>query len=129
MRNDIYYNTDKSSGFVDWQYDMLKETLENRDPDYVVPVGAKIRKGENRVKLPYWLGSMDKMKMEPQFHDISLSEMREILSDEKNKKVHVKDDELRNVKSRIKKIQHHISQLQFLDKWLIINKAPYLIRR
>lgn len=62
--DDIYYNTGKSSGLDDWQYDMLKETLDRRDPDYVVPVGAQIRKHENRVKLPFWLGSMDKFKPE-----------------------------------------------------------------
>ena len=60
--DDIYYNTGQDSGLKDYQYDMLKETLDKRDPDYVVPVGARIREGENRVKLPYWLGSMDKFK-------------------------------------------------------------------
>lgn len=60
--DDIYYNTGMSSGLSDWQYDMLKETLVRRDPDYVVPIGVKIRKNENRVELPYWLGSMDKYK-------------------------------------------------------------------
>ena len=60
--DDIYYNTGQDSGLKDYQYDMLKETLDKREPDYVVPVGARIREGENRVKLPYWLGSMDKFK-------------------------------------------------------------------
>lgn len=60
--DDIYYNTGQDSGVKDYQYDMLKETLDKRNPDYVVPVGARIREGENRVKLPYWLGSMDKFK-------------------------------------------------------------------
>lgn len=58
--DDIYYNTGESSGFQDFQYDMLKDVLEKRDPDYVVPIGAKIRQSENRAELPYWLGSMDK---------------------------------------------------------------------
>ena len=58
--DDIYYNTGKDSGIKDYQYDMLKEALANRDPDYVVPIGARIRESENRVELPYWLGSMDK---------------------------------------------------------------------
>ena len=62
--DDIYYNTGKDSGLKDSQYDMLKETLEIREPDYIVPIGAKIREGENRVKLPEWLGSMDKFKPE-----------------------------------------------------------------
>ena len=60
--DDMYYNQGKPSGFDDWQYDMLKETLDRRDPDYVVPVGVKIRNGSNRVDLPFWLGSMDKFK-------------------------------------------------------------------
>jgi DNA ligase (NAD+) len=62
--DDIYYNTGDYSGFTDWQYDELKETLSIRDPGYVVPIGTKIRIGENRVELPYWLGSMDKFKPE-----------------------------------------------------------------
>lgn len=60
--DDLYYNTDKQSGLTDWQYDMLKDTLQRRDPSYVVPVGVKIRQHENRVSLPYWLGSMNKLK-------------------------------------------------------------------
>jgi len=62
--DDIYYNTNEASILDDWQYDILKETLQKRDPDYVVPVGAKIRMGENRVELPYPLWSMDKLKPE-----------------------------------------------------------------
>ena len=58
--DDIYYNTGENSLFSDYQYDMLKEILSKRDPNYVVPIGAKIRENENRVKLTYWLGSMDK---------------------------------------------------------------------
>jgi len=62
--DNAYYNVGEDTGIKDYQYDMLKETLQRRDPDYVVPVGAKIREGENRVKLPFWLGSMDKFKPE-----------------------------------------------------------------
>lgn len=62
--DDLYYNTDQDSGLQDWQYDLLKETLVKRDPNYIVPVGTKIRKGENRVKLPFWLGSMNKIKQD-----------------------------------------------------------------
>jgi len=58
--DDIYYNTGESS-VEDWRYDMLKDTLRRRDPDYVPPVGAKLREGENRVNLPYFLGSADKI--------------------------------------------------------------------
>ena len=62
--DDKYYNTGESSGFSDYQYDMLKETLLRRDPEYVVPIGARIREGENRVELPYNMGSMSKYKPE-----------------------------------------------------------------
>ena len=62
--DDIYYNTGKSSGLTDWRYDSLKETLNKRDPDYIVPTGTRIREFENRSKLPFWLGSMDKKKDE-----------------------------------------------------------------
>lgn len=62
--DDKYYNTGESSGLEDYQYDILKETLQKRDPDYIVPIGMRIRDGENRVKLPFWLGSMDKYKPE-----------------------------------------------------------------
>ena len=62
--DDIYYNTGKDSGFTDFQYDLLKEILQKRDPNYVPAVGAKIRAGDNKVKLPYWLGSMNKLKPE-----------------------------------------------------------------
>ena len=58
--DDVYYNTGESSGLTDSQYDIFNITLRKRDPTAVAPVGAKIREGENRVKLPIWLGSMDK---------------------------------------------------------------------
>lgn len=62
--DDIYYNTGKESGLSDYNYDLLKEFLEKNDPTYVVPIGVKIRHGENRVKLPFHMGSMDKYKPE-----------------------------------------------------------------
>ena len=60
--DDLYYNTDQDSGLKDWQYDLLKETLATRDPGYKVPIGARIREHANRSKLPFWLGSMEKIK-------------------------------------------------------------------
>lgn len=62
--DDIYYNTGNSSGLTDWKYDSIKETLNKRDPNYIVPVGTRIRENENRAKIPFWLGSMDKKKEE-----------------------------------------------------------------
>lgn len=62
--DDLYYNTGKSSGLDDWQYDMLKDTLIRRDPHYIVPIGVRIRQHENRVQLPFWLGSMEKISVQ-----------------------------------------------------------------
>jgi NAD-dependent DNA ligase len=58
--DDLYYNAGDSP-LDDARYDMLKDTLTRRDPNYIPPVGAKIRTHENRVKLPFWLGSADKI--------------------------------------------------------------------
>lgn len=61
--DDLYYNTGES--YLDDQvYDMLKETLSKRDPDFIPPVGATIRVGSNRVEIPFWLGSLDKVTPE-----------------------------------------------------------------
>ena len=60
--DDIYYNTDRESGFTDEQYDMLKDTLINRDTEYIPEIGAIVRETENRVKVPYHMGSMDKIR-------------------------------------------------------------------
>lgn len=58
--DDVYYNEGISS-ISDMQYDMLKDMLKERDPYYIPPVGVKIRIGENRATLPFWLGSADKI--------------------------------------------------------------------
>ena len=128
---DIYDNTDKPTGLTDWQYDMLADTLQRRDPDYVIPVGSKVRSGENRTKLPYWLGSMDKIKMDPEFQDMTLPEMRNILAEEEKGLSKIEDDEdgeeTRETESRIEKIKQQISQLRFLQKWVVNNEGPYLM--
>lgn len=61
--DDLYYNTGETS-LEDNEYDLLKEEIEKRDPTYRPGVGAKLREGENRVELPYWLGSADKITPE-----------------------------------------------------------------
>lgn len=60
--DDKYYNTGQESEFTDEQYDILKEMVINYDKIEKKKVGAKIREDNNRVKIPYWLGSMDKIK-------------------------------------------------------------------
>ena len=64
--DDIYYNTGNST-LEDQRYDMLKDTLKKRDPNYIPPVGAKLRENENRTRIPFWLGSANKIvPAEPQ---------------------------------------------------------------
>ena len=60
---DKYYN-EGIQLIPDTKYDLIKETLKIRNPDWQEPIGAKIQEGDNRVKLPFWLGSMDKIKQE-----------------------------------------------------------------
>lgn len=62
--DDKYYNLGETTGFDDWQYDLLYMILIMRDPDYVAPIGAKIREHENKARLPFYMGSMDKIKPE-----------------------------------------------------------------
>lgn len=57
--DDIYYNTGQTSLLSDKEYDLLCEYLEkNRQK---LEIGFKVRNVENKVKLPLWLGSMDKI--------------------------------------------------------------------
>lgn len=63
--DDLYYNTDHTD-ISDNIYDILKDSLIKRDPDYIPPIGAKIRKHENRVKIPFWMGSADKITPDEQ---------------------------------------------------------------
>lgn len=63
--DDLYYNTDKYE-LSDKLYDILKDVLVKRDPGYIPPVGAKIRSHENRVKIPFWMGSADKITPDEQ---------------------------------------------------------------
>lgn len=59
---DAYYNSDKSV-LTDATYDILWQCLEERDPGNGIlkKVGAPVNK-EDKVKLPYYIGSLDKVK-------------------------------------------------------------------
>jgi len=61
--DDKYYNSGDSI-VDDWRYDMLKDKLQSLNPGVVMPVGSKLREGENRVILPYWMGSANKITPE-----------------------------------------------------------------
>ena len=58
------YHNEGIQVIQDTKYDLIKESLKIRNPDWQEPIGAKIQEGDNRVKLPFWLGSMDKIKQE-----------------------------------------------------------------
>jgi len=57
-----YYNTDKPL-FSDSSYDILEKILKQRKPESKVfkNVGSPINNGFEAVKLPYYLGSLDKV--------------------------------------------------------------------
>jgi len=46
----------------DEQYDLLVDIIKKRDPKYKQPIGFKIRDDDNRVKVPYHMGSMNKIR-------------------------------------------------------------------
>lgn len=61
--NHYYHNTDKTL-VSDYAYDKVKDILTRRDPsnDVLDEVGAPIDGTKKKVKLPYWMGSMTKVK-------------------------------------------------------------------
>lgn len=58
--DNLYYNIG-DTGLEDYKYDLIKETLEKRDPSYIAGIGANVGVNES-VKLPFFLGSMQKIK-------------------------------------------------------------------
>jgi len=61
--NDAYYNTGKPI-MKDNEYDYMIDKFKDRFPKNKVlkQIGSPIRSNIEKVKLPYWLGSMDKVK-------------------------------------------------------------------
>jgi DNA ligase (NAD+) len=59
--DDMYYNHG-TSPLTDAQYDALKEHAERRSGAAAAKVGAPIPNGRDKVTLPYWLGSLNKVK-------------------------------------------------------------------
>lgn len=62
--SDAYYNT-ANALMTDDMFDLVKDALQQRDPNNPAlrRVGAPIR-GE-KVELPFWMGSMDKIRDDP----------------------------------------------------------------
>lgn len=62
--SDAYYNTGEAI-MTDELFDLVKDTLQTRDPNNpsLKRIGAPIR-GE-KVELPFWMGSMDKIRDDP----------------------------------------------------------------
>jgi DNA ligase (NAD+) len=58
--DELYYNTGKSY-YSDLKYDKLVNVIKLKKPDYVNKVGHVIRNSDNRVLLPYWVGSANKI--------------------------------------------------------------------
>ena len=61
--SDLYYNTSKSP-ISDKIFDELKDALAERDPNnsFLDEIGAPISHSKDKVKLPYPMGSLDKVK-------------------------------------------------------------------
>ena len=57
--DDIYYNTGQNPKLTDSEYDRLCEYLEQNNRQ--TEVGTKIRDIDNKINLPIWMGSMDKI--------------------------------------------------------------------
>lgn len=63
LANQHYYNSDKPL-LSDNIYDMVKDKLEQMNPYHPIlkHVGAIVNNDERKVQLPFWMGSMDKLK-------------------------------------------------------------------
>ena len=65
--DDIYYNGDEDKHLdilKDEIYDILLDVVKQKEQiNYIVPIGAKIT-SDKEFKLPYFLGSMNKLKNE-----------------------------------------------------------------
>lgn len=62
LSNELYYNNKPL--LTDEQYDILKEYIEKKYPNEkaLKEIGAPVEVQKDKVKLPYFMGSMDKIK-------------------------------------------------------------------
>ena len=65
--SDTYYNSNANL-ITDEEYDRIREHLEDIDPKnkYLLEVGAPIN--DEKIDLPYWMGSMNKKKKQEASH-------------------------------------------------------------
>lgn len=65
VASDAYYN-DGEPIMSDDMFDMLKDALQKRAPShpFLKEIGAPVL-AENKVTLPYWMGSLDKIRDDP----------------------------------------------------------------
>ena len=66
---DLYYNSKKGSPISDELFDYLKDLLKEKNPNssFLQQIGAPIKnldKRPDKVNLPYFMGSLDKIKPE-----------------------------------------------------------------
>ena len=61
--DNAYYNTGKSK-MEDWKYDLLKDYIIEKHPEIKNQIGCDVKNDLQRVSLPYWLGSMDKISLQ-----------------------------------------------------------------
>ena len=68
--SDAYYNDEQI--MEDDEFDMLVDELRKLDPQNLVlkQIGAPIRKDVEKVKLPYYMGSLDKIKPDTREFDL-----------------------------------------------------------
>jgi DNA ligase (NAD+) len=73
----VYYNTGESL-VSDEIYDILKETLVERDPEnpFLAEIGSPIEGNRVKVQLPYPMGSLSKIKPEKENLDAWLSKYK-----------------------------------------------------
>lgn len=80
--SDTYYNSNENL-ITDEEYDRIREHLEEIDPDnkYLQEVGAPIN--ADKVKLPYWMGSMNKKKKQEEVEKWAVKYPGEIVVSDK----------------------------------------------
>lgn len=64
--NNAYYNEGEPLA-TDDLYDIVKDFIEERDPEHPVlaRIGAPVIANATKVRLPFWMGSMDKIRDDP----------------------------------------------------------------